>query len=255
MLLGLGAPIARAARAQAVLAFAWPRGHKAAMLRALALSIGQLGDPPVLRVLAKSLGLTVVVFLALGGGGWWAARALAQSYGAGGWSELAGVAAVFVALLASWLLFRAVAIAVVGIFADEVVEAVEQRHYPAALATARPVPIARGAAMGLGSAARTLLVNLALSPLYIALLVTGVGTAAAFFVVNGWLLGRDLGDMVAARHHPRAAMRDWRSGTRGGRFMLGLAGTALLVVPLVNLVAPVLAAAMATHWYHMRGRG
>ncbi len=225
------------------------------MLRAFALSIGQLGDPPVLRVLAKSLGLTIIVFLALGGGGWWTARTVAHSYGAGGWSELAGVAAVFAAFLASWLLFRAVAIAVVGIFADEVVEAVEQRYYPAALALARPLPIMRGAAMGIGSAARTILVNLALSPLYIALLVTGVGTAAAFLVVNGWLLGRDLGDMVAARHHPRAAMRDWRSGTRGGRFVLGLAGTALLVVPVVNLVAPVLAAAMATHWYHMRGRG
>ncbi|PCD04596.1 hypothetical protein COC42_00700 [Sphingomonas spermidinifaciens] len=224
------------------------------MLRALVLSVRQLGDPPLLSVLAKSLALTIAIFVAFGGVGWWAARAIARSYGAGGWSELVGVAAVFVALLASWLLFRAVAIAVVGIFADEVVEAVERRHYAAALAGARPVPFARGAAMGLGSAARAILVNLVLSPLYLALLVTGVGTAAAFFIVNGWLLGRDLGDMVAARHHPRAAMRDWRSGTRGGRFMLGLAGTALLVVPGVNLVSPVLAAAMATHWYHRRER-
>lgn len=225
------------------------------MLRALVLSVRQLGDPPVLRVLVKSLGLTILIFVALGGGGWWAARTIAARFGAGGWSELAGIAAVLAALMASWLLFRAVAVAVVGIFADEVVEAVERRHYPAALETARPVPIARGAAMGLGSATRTILVNLALSPVYLALLVTGVGTAAAFLIVNGWLLGRDLGDMVAARHYPRAAMRDWRSGTRGGRFALGLAGTALLVVPGVNLVAPVLAAAMATHWFHVRGRG
>jgi CysZ protein len=251
----LRAVIAATAAAQATLALGRPRvPEAAAMLRALALSIGQLGDPPVRRVLVKSLALTAALFVALGAAFWWGARRIALAYGAGGWSELAGAAAVVIAVLASWLLFRAVAIAVIGIFADEVVEAVERRHYPAALTAARNVPVARGAAMGLGSAARTILVNLVLSPVYIALLVTGVGTAAVFFVVNGWLLGRDLGDMVAARHHPRAAMRDWRRSTRGGRMMLGLAGTALLLIPGVNLVAPVLAASMATHWYHRRGQ-
>jgi CysZ protein len=224
------------------------------MLRAVALSFAQLSDPPVLRVLAKSLAVTVVIFAALWAGAWWLGSRLAGWFGAGEWQGIAGAAAVILALAASWLLFRAVAIAVVGLFADEVVEAVERRHYPSALERGRAVPFVRGAALGFGSASRAILVNLALMPLYVALLVTGVGTAAAFFVVNGWLLGRDLGDMVAARHHPRAAMRDWRSGTRGGRFVLGLAGTALLVVPGVNLVAPVLAAAMATHWYHRRGR-
>lgn len=61
---------------------------------------------------------------------------------------LAVAFALFVSVLALWLLFRAVVIAVVGIFADEVVAAVEARHYPAALATARPVSFARGLAMG-----------------------------------------------------------------------------------------------------------
>jgi uncharacterized protein involved in cysteine biosynthesis len=109
--------------------------------------------------------------------------------------------------------------------------------------------------MGAGSAARALLVNLVLMPVYVVLLVTGVGTAILFFLVNGWLLGRDLGDMVAARHVDRKAMRAWRATTGIGRYLLGLAGTALLVVPVVNLIAPVLAAAMATHWYHGRKRG
>ncbi|MEZ0496499.1 EI24 domain-containing protein [Sphingomonas sp. IW22] len=224
------------------------------MLRAFALSLRQLGDPPVLRVLAKSLALTLAIFAALVVGGWWLARWAAQSLGAGWWSELAGFAAVVASVLAAWLLFRAVAIAVVGLFADDVVAAVERRHYTDALNNARPVPLMRGVAMGLGSAGRAVAVNLLLSPIYLALLVTGVGTAALFFAVNGWLLGRDLGDMVAARHRSGAAMREFRATTRGGRWMLGLAGTALLVVPGVNLVAPVLAAAMATHWYHRRGR-
>lgn len=218
------------------------------MLRALLLSIGQLGDPPVLRVLAQSLAVTLALFAALALGLWWLVDAALA-----GWTyhgAMAGLAAIVVTALAFWLLFRAIAILVVGLFADRIVAAVERRHYPAAAASAREVPLARGLAMGLGSAARFVLVNLVLLPVYLALLVTGIGTAALFFLVNAWLLGRDLGDMVAARHLPRAAMRDWRTATAGRRFVLGLAGTALFVVPLLNILAPVLGAAMATHLYH-----
>ncbi|TKD53199.1 EI24 domain-containing protein [Sphingomonas baiyangensis] len=223
------------------------------MLRAFALSLAQLRDPPVLRVLAKTLALTLLLFALLAGAAWWGADAGVTLLGAGeGWQALAGALAALVAIGAAWLLFRVVAIAVIGIFADDVVEAVERRHYPAALGTARPVSFARGLRMGAGSALRAILVNAALAPVYVALLVTGIGTAAAFFLVNGWLLGRDLGDMVAARHRPAAAMRDWRATTGIGRLALGLVGTALLLIPVANLLAPVIAAAMATHWYHRR---
>jgi len=218
------------------------------VLRAFFLSVGQLGDPPVLRVLAKSMAATLAVFVALGGLVWWSVHVTLAGWTGG--DGLAAVAAAAVTILALWLLFRAVAIAVVGIFADEVVAAVEARHYPSALATARPVPFARGAAMGLRSAGRVVLVNLVMLPVYLLLLATGIGTAAAFFVVNGWLLGRDLGDMVAARHLDRAGTVQWRSATAPRRFLLGLGNTALFVVPVVNLLAPVLGAAMATHLFH-----
>ncbi|WP_375272912.1 EI24 domain-containing protein [Sphingomonas sp.] len=218
------------------------------MFQALLLSLAQLGDPAIRRVLAKSLGVTLAIFAVLGAAIW---RGLDLALS--GWryhGALAGVAASALTLLALWLLFRAVAVLVVGLLADDVVAAVERRHYPAALASARAVPLHHSLRMGLGSAARFLIVNLAMTPVYIALLVTGVGTAAAFFVVNAWLLGRDLTDMVASRHLPAAAVRDWRKANAARAFLLGLAGTGLFVVPLVNLLAPVLGAAMATHLFH-----
>jgi len=218
------------------------------MIRAFFLSLGQLGDPPVLRVFVKSMAVTLLVFAGLGVGLWWVSRSLLGTDGIAAALALAGT------ILALWLLFRAVAIAVVGIFADDIVAAVEARHYPAALAVARPVPFSRGLGMGLMSAARVVGVNLLMLPVYIALLVTGVGTAAAFFLVNGWLLGRDLGDMVAARHMDAAAMRGWRATTRTQRFLLGLANTGLFVVPVLNIAAPVLGAAMATHFFHRNTR-
>lgn len=220
------------------------------MIRAFILSVAQLGDRAILGVLARSLVVTLVLFVVLGAGAWWLADALVARAAGTHSGALAGIAATVTFALLLWFAFRAVAVAVVGVFADAVVEAVERRHYPQALASARAVPLPRSLAMGVGSAARFALVNLVLLPVYLALLVTGVGATLLFFAVNAWLLGRDLGDMVAARHLPRAAMRGWRKATGGRRFLLGLAGTGLFVVPGVNILAPVLGAAMATHLFH-----
>ncbi|HET9511760.1 MAG TPA: EI24 domain-containing protein [Sphingomonas sp.] len=223
------------------------------MIAAFFLSIGQLGDRRILAVLAKSLALTLALLATAGVGIWFGVRTLAREIGIsaiGG--DLAGAAAVLAGVALGWLIFRALAIAVVGLFADDVVAAVEAKHYPQALASARPVPFARGLAMGAGSAARAVLWNVVAIPLYVVLLVTGVGTAIGFFAVNAVLLGRDLGDMVAARHRPRAALPAFRQATRGPRLLLGAIGTALLLIPVVNLVAPVLGAALATHVFHRR---
>lgn len=221
------------------------------MLRALALSVGQLGDPAILRVAGKSLLVTLAIFAALGAGVYVALHAafdawVGTDYGSG----LAGAAAVVLLVLAAWLLFRVIAIAVLGVFGDDVVAAVEARHYPAAHAAARPAGLARSLRLGIGSAGRAVAVNLLMVPVYLALLFTAIGPAIAFFLVNAWLLGRDLGDMVASRHMDDATMRGWRKATRGRRFATGLAGTGLFVVPLVNLLAPILGAQLATHLFH-----
>lgn len=222
------------------------------MFTALALSIAQLGDRPVLAVLAKSLALTAALFVLLGAGVWWGVDALLA-----GWTyhgSLASVAALIVTVLALWLLFRAVAIGVVGLFADTIVAAVERKHYPDALAGARDVPFAQSLRMGLASAGRFVAINLLLAPLYLILLATGIGTAALFLAVNAWLLGRDLGEMVAVRHLTPEGVRAWRQATVARRFLLGLASTGLFLVPFVNVLAPVLGAAMATHLYHRSRR-
>jgi CysZ protein len=223
------------------------------MVRAFLLSLAQLGDRRILAVFLKSMLVTVALIGVLGAGLWYGATRLADRWG---WDALSGGLLGAVALLAafgaSWLLFRAIAIGVMGVFADDVVVAVEARHYPQALVTARSVTMARGIGLGLRSAGRAILVNLALAPVYVALLVTGVGTWLLFFLVNGWLLGLDLGTMVAVRHVPSAMMRDWRKTGAVDRFAMGVAGTALFMVPVLNLFAPILGAAMATHLFHER---
>ncbi len=224
------------------------------MIQALLLSIGQLGDKRIVAVFAKSMLVTLAIFAALGAGLWFGIEYLVATYFAASQSmaSLAAAAAFLIALLGAWLLFRVIAIAVIGVFADEVVHAVEAKHYPERFAAARELSFARSAAMGLRSAGRALLVNLALSPLYLILMVTGIGTPIAFFIVNSWLLGRDLGDMVAVRHMPARDVQRWRASTRLVRFATGAAGTGLFFIPFVNLIAPIVGAAMATHMFHRR---
>ena len=223
------------------------------MIQAFFLSLGQLLDRPVAMVFLKSLLVTAVLFAILGLGLWYGVHWASDRWIGADAGAFADIAVIVVILGAHWLLFRAIAIGVIGIFADEVVAAVEAKHYPGAHSDARDVPLARSIAMGLGSGVRIILVNLLLSPIYIALLITGVGTAIAFSIVNSWLLGRDLGDMVAARHMKYGELPKWRSRTSFRRFVLGMFGTGLFFIPVLNFLAPVIGAAMATHAFH-RGK-
>jgi CysZ protein len=226
------------------------------MFQAFFLALGQLFDRRVAWVFLKSLALTLLLLAALGVGIWFGMHRLTSAIA--GWlggSEWAGgaadIATIVVVLFAHLVLWRAVAIAVIGIFADEVVEAVEAKHYPQAHAQVRHVPLARSIKMGLGSGQRAVFLNLVFSPVY---LIANVAAPFVFFAVNAWLLGRDFGDMVAVRHMPVDELPRWRRSNRFRRLTLGAIGTALLLVPIVNLLAPVIGAAMAAHLFHQRMR-
>lgn len=221
------------------------------MFRALLFSIGQLGDPVFLKVLAKSLALTLVLFAIAGVGLYWL---LYGFFGWLGWRETGGfaaaVAAVLIAAATGWLLFRVVAIAVIGLFTDEIVDAVEAKHYPHHHARATSAGYGAQVRVALASAGRAIGWNIVAAPLYILLMFTVIGPAIAFFLVNALLLARDLGELVAIRHVPRERWRDWRRETRGKRMQIGLVAGGLFVIPVANLLAPILSAAMAAHMLH-----
>lgn len=227
------------------------------MLRALSLAIGDLGDPRILGVLIRSLIVTLLVFAGLGLVLAWALNGADPC----GWLiddtcplglPASGLGAIILTVLGIWLLFPAVALGVIAAYMDRIVGIVETRHYPAAAAGAQPLGWARGALLGVRSTLRIILYNLVALPFYLLLLVTGVGTALLFVAVNGLAFGHDLGEMVAARHADPVAGAAWLAATRGQRALLGAAVTALFLMPIVNLLAPVIGAAAAAHLYHRR---
>mgnify|MGYP003627217596 CR=1 FL=1 len=221
------------------------------MIQALTRSLAQLADRAILAILLKVILLTILLFALFGVAAYFGLLWLFAWLGWTGGGFAAATAAALIAILTGLLLFRLVAIFVLNIFSDDIVDAVERRYYPERAETAKPPGYALGLKMGLVSAGRALAYNIVATPLYILLLVTGIGAPIVFFAVNGILLGRDLQDMVAARHVPdyRNLSADWRL-PKIQRFILGLIAALLLAIPFVNFLAPVLGAAMATHLVH-----
>jgi CysZ protein len=223
------------------------------MLKALSLTVQQLNDPAIIRVFAKSLGLTLLIFLILGFGLVFGLRWYGATHG---WEQDGGFAAAAVAVLAAivlgWLLFRAVAIPVMSLFADDVVAAIEARHFPQAAQVARRVTLGVNLRLAGASLVRLVGLNLLALPGYFFLLFTAVGPLVLFVIINALLLGRDLGEMVAVRHLEPREMKAWLRMTRGPRAVMGMIVAGLLMVPLVNLIAPIIGAGMATHLFHRR---
>lgn len=224
------------------------------LLRALSLSFAQLGDPAIVRVLVKVVALTLAIVIALGVG-----LAIVVSAGLEGagfdpetYGSLGALGAVVLVVLGGWLLFRIVALAVMGLFAGEVVRAVELRHYPEAASVMREPGFARDIGHSLRSAGRALLFNVLAAPIALALLFTAIGPAVVFGLVNAVLVGRDLRDMVWLRH-PDAARGVAPMG-RTRRLFLGGTVTLMLLVPFLNLLAPIVGAASATHLVHREQR-
>jgi uncharacterized protein involved in cysteine biosynthesis len=217
-------------------------------IHAFLLALKDLPQPRVLRILLQSLAVTLLVLLAAGAAIYFGARwALVHWQWLGAAErDMAGLLVILAIIAGSWLLFRAAAIVVVGLFADAIVADVEGRHYPAAAARAVDVGWRQNIGLALASLLRLIGGNLLALPIYILLLVTGIGTPIFALIVNGLLLGRDLEAMVLARHPDRSRL------DRPARWSLGLLSAASFVVPIANLLAPILSAAMAVHMLHLR---
>jgi CysZ protein len=218
------------------------------LLKALILSIRQLSDPAIRRVLVRCVLLALLTFALLVAGVGLGLGALDPT----GIAWLDGTLAVLGSLGAvvlAWLLFPIVIAVSLGLFADEVIEAVERRYYP-------DLPPAPG--MGLTQstlgAIRFALVALALNLLVLPLYLLPGANVILYLALNGYLLGREYFEQVAQRR------LDWRAVVqlrRAARLRLWWAGVwiaALLTVPVLNLIAPVIATCFMVHLFEGLGR-
>ena len=99
----------------------------ASLPASLGRAVRQLADPSILRVLAKTVIVTLLVFAALGVGAFSLLDALLARWAGDLSGELAALVAVLAVGIGGWLLFRIVALAVLQFFAEDIVRAVERR--------------------------------------------------------------------------------------------------------------------------------
>ncbi len=228
------------------------------MFSALAKAFGQLFDPAFRRVLLRSVLAALVVFIAVwvaaGFGLGWAGEALsgwvaAQEPG-GFWVEvvewLFGAAGVVAVLVASFFLFPVVMVLAMTFLLEDVAAAVERRHYPG-LPPARAQPLGEAVTAALVFAAVMLLLNLLALPFYLLLLFVPPLNLFVFYLLNGYLLGREYFELVAARRFDAAGVRRLRRKYRGRVMLAGVVIVFLLTVPIVNLVTPIVATGFMLH--------
>jgi CysZ protein len=215
------------------------------MLRAISLGFANLSDKRIMLVLGKVIALTLIIFGVLGVGMWFGLSALLDHYGLRDGGTISALIVAMIMVFSGWLLFRTVAVAMTWIFSDDIVDAVEERHYAFAAAIGKRPRIMISTRMAVRSVARAVGYNLLMLPVYLILLFTGIGTALAFLLVNGYLMGRDLEDMLTARHG-----KEYAQLGPIRRFVLGLASVAAMLIPLVQFIVPVVATAAAVHMVH-----
>lgn len=212
----------------------------------------RLLSPEFRAVFWKTAGLTILILIGL----WFmitglfdafalpAMRDLMPDFPA--WLEWLGLAMGIMAglglALGLGLLIAPVTALIGGLFVDDIAEIVEREDYPAdprgqALATF-PALVISLKFVGLVIVGNVLALFL--------LLVPGINLIA-FFVVNGYLIGREYFEFAAMRFRSEAEAKALRRDNAGVVFMGGLVIAGFLAIPLVNLLTPLFAAAFMVH--------
>ncbi|TPK80680.1 sulfate transporter family protein [Mesorhizobium sp. B2-3-14] len=209
----------------------------------------ELLSPPFRAVFIKTLGLTLLALVALWFGltslvEWlalpWLQTLLPGMPSWAGW--LGGIVAAIALAFGMALLIAPVTAVIAGLFLDDVAEVVERTDYPGDPA-GRAMPVLRSLVLAIKFFGIVILGNVVALML---LLVPGINIAA-FFIVNGYLLGREFFEFAAMRFRGEEEARALRRRYAGTVFLSGLVVAAFLAVPLLNLLTPLFAAAMMVH--------
>ncbi|MGR3484542.1 MAG: EI24 domain-containing protein [Paracoccaceae bacterium] len=223
------------------------------ILRSVARTAGQIGDPRFRRVLRLGVLLAVALLAAVYALAFAALQALVGETMVLPWvgevrwvGDLLTFGSVLVMLAASVVLMVPVASAITSLFLDDVAQAVEDRHHPGL-----GPPRTAGWVAGLADSARFLGLIVAANAVgLLVILALPVFAPLVFYGVNGLLLGLEYFQLAAARRVGRAQARALSRRHLPRIWAAGVLMALPLTVPLVNLAVPVLGAATFTHLFH-----
>lgn len=222
------------------------------VLSAALTALQRLFSTEYRAVFWKVLGLTILLLM----GAWAALRQVFFTFawpwletllpGLPAWTGWLGLVAAIIAgmglALVLALLIAPVTALIAGLFLDDIAEIVEREDYPDE-PVGTELPIGRAMIVSL----KFLIIVIAGNILALMLLLVPGVNLIAFFIINGYLLGREFFEFAAMRYHPEHEAKALRSRYSGTIFLGGLIIACFLAVPLLSLLTPLFAATMMVH--------
>lgn len=206
------------------------------MLSAAGQAFRELFTPPFRAVLFKCLGYTVALLALI-------IIILQWLFGYfvewPGWIETTAEWLLGAGLLVgSIFLIPPVTSLIAGLYLDDIAAQVEDMHYPA-----DPPGQELPTVQAIWLAVKFFFVVFAVNLLALLLLLVPGINLIAFYLGNGYLLGREYFEMVAMRHLPADAAKRLRRANVVYVFVCGLIIAGLASVPILNLLTPLFATA------------
>ena len=228
------------------------------MLNAAFKALSQILSPPMRSILWKSVGLALVLIVALSISlqrllGWlstmgelWAEGVVGADYATAlnVFAWIVSIAAGLGVVLGAIFLMPAITSLVASFFVDDVADVVEREHYPAEK-PGTALPVARATLEGIKTALLTILVYIVALPL---LLFVGAGFIL-FFIATAWLLGREYFELAAMRFRSPEDAKRMRKQNAATVFTAGLFIAAFVSIPIVNLATPLFGMAFMVHMH------
>ena len=218
------------------------------LLAPVSRALSQLDDPAFLAVTLRGVAWSALAFALLAGAAIWGLHAgVVALHGAGwlGWlfGALGGLGA---ALLSLWL-FVPIAAVIATLYCDRIAIAVERRFYPMdPPGGTAPWGEQASEAWALG----TRVLALQLVTLVLGILLPGIGSLLGWLVA-AFAVGRGLFVAVAMRRMDRPAALALYARLRPAVLAQGGLVVAASLIPVVNLLAPVLGIAVMVHLLHL----
>ena len=212
------------------------------MLTAAGQAFREMFTPPFRAVLFKCVGFTIALLVLLIVAVEWSFSHFVQ------WPDWIETAIEwlggFALVVGSIFLIPPVTSLIAGLYLDDIAATVERTNYPLD-PPGKELPTLAAIALALKFFVVVLLVNIL--ALFL-LLVPGVNLIA-FYIGNGYLLGREYFELAAMRHMPPPEAKKLRQANQLSVFLAGLLIAGIASVPILNLITPLFATAFMVHMY------
>ena len=213
------------------------------MIQSLLRGFQQLFDPPTRRLVILSVLVALGVLVLLAILVWFLLSQLELLPWQ--WAQwVLDILTGFGLLFLVWLLFPAALSATISLFLDSIAGQVERVYYPG-LPPPRRQAIHESVWNGLRLALMAIGLNLLALPIYF----IPVLNFFVFYILNGYLLGREYFEAVALRRLSAGEAGELWRRDKGRLIIAGVVITLMLTIPFLNLVAPVVATAFMLHLF------